>query len=423
MKKKIDLPKLPYGEGSMSWDTKNPDVIVYRKKYTFSNGKTVRVCVTGYTPKECMQNMKDKISHTENKIYQENAQRSNHKGVTLGNGMITWLNDKKGTIKEKTFDRYETTLNNQILKHPIKDKQVYNIAESDIESYVDFLMKSNLSFSSIKKAYILLKQYMNYAYEKNPIKNPMNSVSLPKYKTSSIALGDVITDEKIDKLHDNGIKPVTIKDILTDEEIKIFKKESCKEYRPGVGGYRYGHIFYFMILTFPRVGEMLATRWKDVDFENKVMHIQKGISTVKNRDVDSKTKTKRVITTPKSKNSIRDIMLTDEAIWALEEHKKLMSPKSDEEFICKTVNNSVASDRVLYDSLKLIIKNSGIQKENFSLHNLRHTGISYYIRHKVPIDIIANMAGHDVSVTQKIYYHIIQDQKNTALNIMNSIKI
>lgn len=425
-KKKITLPKLPRGEGSMNWDTKNPELIVYRKSHTFSNGKSARIGVTGYTPTECIANMKEKIRITEEEIRKEKNIKSDAKNITLAEGMRIWLiNEKHNKIKEKTYDRYECTLENQIAKKSIGMIQVYSIDKNNVESYLDELYSSNLSKSSIKKAYELLKQYMDYLYEKNPIDNPMRGITLEnKLKNASVDLSKSINDDDIEEIHISSLKQVTEKDVLNDEEIKAFKKEACKELKVGISGYRYGYIFYFMILTFPRIGEMLAIRWKDIDFENKMMFIRKGISTVKDRSENAERKRKRIITTPKSQKSIREVMLTDEAIWALKEHKKRMNPESDNEFICKTIHGTVASDRVMYDSLKLIIQRSGISnKEQFSPHNLRHTGISYYIRHGVPIEMVANMAGHDISVTQHVYYHIIQEQKNKALDIMNSISI
>lgn len=421
MGRKIQLPKLPRGQGGMHWDNRTKDLIVYQKSHTFSNGKMMRISVTGYTPQECISRMDEKISITENELKKSNAQKEDSKGRTLTQAMSQWLVvTKKDKVKNKTYDRYENTLLNQICKYDIGKLQVYSITRYDIETYIQTLSQSNLSYSSIKKSYELLKQFMAYLYEKDISSNPMNGLSLPKKKADSIELTSFISDKNLSLTMSEAI---TIKDILDDDEIKQFKKEACKEYKVGVGGYRYGRIFYFMILTFPRIGEMLAIRWKDIDFENKTMRIDKSISTIKNRDINATTKTKRVVTTPKSLNSIREVMLTDEAIKVLLEHKELMSPKSEDDFVCTTIHGTVASDRVLYDSLKLIMKNSGIQKENFSPHNLRHTGISYYIRHGVPIDVIANMAGHDVSVAQKVYYHIIQSQKNSALEIMNKISV
>lgn len=402
---------------------KTPDLIIYRKTHTFSDGQSIRVTATGFTPQECIANMKIKINDTEGEIKRKNVEKSESKNITLAESMEQWLvQTKKDAIKDKTYDRYETTIQNQIAKYSIGNIESYAVNEKDIKLYIQELMKSDLSYSSIKKAYGLLKQFMSYLYEKNISLNPMNTIKLPKSKRGSIDLSENVSDEELENLVDTGYKPITIRDILSDEEIKIFKKESCREYKFGISGYRYGRIIYFMILTFPRMGEMLAARWKDIDFVNKKMKIDKAIATVKNRDDGAEKKTKRIITSAKY-DRIRDVMLTDEAIEVLNEHKKLMDPKSDDEFICKTIHGTVVNERVLYDSLKLILTRAGIDKESFSPHNLRHTGISYYIRHGVPIDVIANMAGHDVSVTQKVYYHIIQDQKEKTLDIMNSIQI
>ena len=70
-------------------------------------------------------------------------------------------------------------------------------------------------------------------------------------------------------------------------------------------------------------------------------------------------------------------------------------------------------------TLAKILKNADIDK-HVSVHGLRHTGISYFIRHNVDKDIVAKMAGHsDSKITDQVYYTILSDQDKKELEKIN----
>ena len=57
--------------------------------------------------------------------------------------------------------------------------------------------------------------------------------------------------------------------------------------------------------------------------------------------------------------------------------------------------------------MKKILNNAGIDK-HITIHGLRHTGISYYIRHGVDKEFVAKMAGHSNSkITEDVYMVVI----------------
>lgn len=92
-------------------------------------------------------------------------------------------------------------------------------------------------------------------------------------------------------------------------------------------------------------------------------------------------------------------------------------------YVFETKNGTFASPSNLYQNIKSIYDKAGIDEKKVGLHKLRHTGISYYIRHGVPIEIVSKMAGHSsIAVTTNIYYDLVEDQFKDAIKIMNNIK-
>jgi site-specific recombinase XerD len=65
----------------------------------------------------------------------------------------------------------------------------------------------------------------------------------------------------------------------------------------------------------------------------------------------------------------------------------------------------------LNDILSKALKRAGINKK-VSVHGLRHTGISYFLRHGAASEVVSKQAGHnDISTTNGIYYSVIEEQK------------
>ena len=85
------IPKLPYGEGSIS--IFNDELLVYKKSIKKSNGEKIRKTVYGKTPKECMTKMRD----IENELREKESPRSKE---LLCEELTKWINTiKKTNIK------------------------------------------------------------------------------------------------------------------------------------------------------------------------------------------------------------------------------------------------------------------------------------------------------------------------------------
>lgn len=423
MPKAKKLPELPYGQGTFSWYNDEHTRIRFLRNYKCkADGKSYRLEVVGASVQECY----DKMDKKERKVEQEKGKAFRtsleNQNVTLENALYDWLaKTKKDKIKANAYDRIECTINNQIAKHDIRLWRVLDIEEKDIKEHLDYLQhntdKRQYSISTIKKVYDVLNQFFADFYNKSPQNNPMNNIQRP------------IEDKEIGEISlDDDTSPDEIKDmVLSDEEIKVFKKFCYNTPKFGmVGSTRYGVHLYFMLLTFIRIGEALTLTWNDVDFDKKILRVNKTVVRVKDRNADSKHKTKLIITKPKTKKSIREVVLTDEAIESLSYIKANSNFTAPTDFVIASSKGTMVMEQNLRYSLKGILKASGLNvggaRNKFGLHYLRHTGISYYLRHGIPVDVISQMAGHaSTAITTNTYYHIIKQQKYNALEKMNQI--
>ena len=427
MNRATQLPKLPYGQGGFTWNA-NHTAIKFQKNYkSKTDGKTYRLSVTAPTIRECYAAMERRVEEKENYIKTRFKHSLDDRTVILSDAIRDWLiKTKLGKNKANSFDRCECTLNNQIEPYEIGRMQAVEVEPKDISEHLEYLAykadnkgKTGYSHSVIKKTYELLDSFFRYYYIDNINANPMLKVKkpTPKKNNSEITIEEAGSSKLIADL------------VLSDDEIKKFRDVCLCEPKNGVdGGTKYGAHLYFMLLTFLRVGEAITLVWSDVDWDNKMLNVNKAVSRVRVRNQKSDAKTKLILTTPKTAHGIRKVGLTDEAIKILKIIQKNNEFKNPKDYIFATNKGTMVTSTHLYKVLKGILKAANLNahraRDGFTLHYLRHTGISFYIRHGVPIDVVSEMAGHaDTSITRQTYYHIIQKQKYDAISKMNNIQL
>lgn len=307
-----------------------------------------------------------------------------------------WLqNVQSNILKPSSYDRKEMTLENQV--YPlIGDIYISQITFDDIQSMINELKKQNLSYSTIKKAYEAINGCFKYALIKGDInKNPCIGVTLPKNL----------------KHRDGDIK------FYTEQQIELLLKQSTIKYNNGKNKYRLGYGIQFLLYTGLRIGEALALTWDDIDLQSKTIRVSKNLKQVKNRDNNEQGKYKIIIQdSTKTSSSSRIVPLNNKAIEALKHIQKITGKCT---FVFSTETGNNISGRT-YDSMfRKIQENCGFT-EIYGVHALRHTFASLLFKKGVDVKTVSEILGHkDVSVTYNTYIHLIQEQKVSAMNLLD----
>lgn len=389
---KKELPKLPRGMGSYCYV--RDDTIRYKKMV-----EAHELVVYGKTLKEVNDKMKEKESEFQKKKKRELIAL---KTRTLEEGMEAWMKRyKQPELSQHSYDRVECTFNCHVKDSALGITQEQAIDSDLIQDFMNELKSykgDKLSYSSKKKVYELLSQYFRYLYSKDPTSNPMIDVVRPKKDNTIIKNEDLI--------------------VWDDDEMMLIYQEAFREYIEGISGYKYGLLVSFLMWSFMRIGEMLALEWSDIDFENETVNINKQIARVKNRKEDATEKYIRITITPKY-YSIRKIKLPKPALESIKEYKNRCG---NSKYVCAGEDGEIFPESRINQTYSTMKKNLGLRGKNVTIHGLRHSGISYLLRHKVPIEVVSRMAGHsDVSTTMNIYYSIISSQKDNAIEEFNKI--
>ncbi|MEA5039020.1 MAG: tyrosine-type recombinase/integrase [Clostridiaceae bacterium] len=182
-----------------------------------------------------------------------------------------------------------------------------------------------------------------------------------------------------------------------------------------------------------RRGELLGLEWKDIDFENRVIHISRTSQYISSMGIITKD--------TKNCSSARTIKLPLEAFQLLRDYKNWWS-----DFQVAMGNKWLFRIEVVYangkkefiDNDRLFIKDDStpmnpdsltdwlhnfVERNHlpkFSPHSLRHTNASLLIANGVSIPTVSKRLGHsNVSTTARIYSHAIQSADEIASNILS----
>ncbi|CEG24566.1 site-specific integrase [Peribacillus simplex] len=210
-------------------------------------------------------------------------------------------------------------------------------------------------------------------------------------------------------------KHVTVEDIEEDEvkekflelnELKIFLRITKQQ-----GLYLDYLCFATLAYTGMRLGEMLALKWTDLDLTKKTIRITKTYYNPNNKSTGYQ------LLTPKTKKSIRTIMIDDGLVDLFKAHKreqmKLKMKQrlvyEDQDFIfAENIGHPRVMKQVVL-RLQRLMKHLDVDK-HITPHSFRHTHTSLLIEAGAGVKEIQERLGHsDINTTMNIYAHMTKN--------------
>ena len=159
------------------------------------------------------------------------------------------------------------------------------------------------------------------------------------------------------------------------------------------------------LYTGLRIGELLALTWNDIDFEKSILSITKTC-----HDGNENGEHIRIIDTPKTENSMRQIPLSKTLVKMLKEIKK----KSKCEFVIADGKKPVFI-RSYQRMFELFLKELKLPHKGF--HSLRHTFATRALECGMDVKTLSEILGHqNPSVTLKRYTHSLMEHKKEMMN-------
>lgn len=393
--RQVKLPKMPYGEGSMSL---RPDgTIMYRKR--IGNPKKEKT-VYGSTPKECIQKMKEEESLLKKNVMDQDK-------VSLSDGMFSWLDTvKKPTLKSQSYTRLRSTIKNQIEESDLGYMRYKSITTDEIQQLINNLNENNYAHSTIKKTYDALNAFYRYASAKEKFDNPMLLVVMPTTNNIKAETKDIVFFEK--------------------DDIEKFISVCDTKYNTGSYKYKYGYALAANIYLGMRMGELLALQWKDIDFNNSTIYVHRTLIEEANPEYDKSNmplmeengikKVRFIVqeSTKKSKN--RYVPINSKAKELLLKYREIAKFTEPTDFVISTNNRKSNTIKNMSDAIVAMENEAETTVRSSGTHLLRHTCASLYFRAGVPVETICQILGNTRDVCEKTYIHFIEEQLRTAAN-------
>ena len=325
---------------------------------------------------------------------------SDESKAELEESMGRWLRIFKfPSVERGTYDRLECTAKHQI--YPIiGGKVVGDITSADIKALLNHWMNEGYAYTTVKKVYNILTDYFRYLTQQEYIpKNPMAAAPMIKKSNFMASQGkeDLPTSETVT--------------IFTPEEIAKFKAEALQTWGNGTRISQQAAAYALMLNTRLRTGEALRLPNSDIDLENRVLHLQRGVKEISRREGSKSTSGREVkVGKLKTASSKRDVPLNQVAVDAIldlraERYFGEDSPLISDEHggYTRPVNFRKRYYRIL--------EAAGLEQRG--LHTLRHTfatnpanGVKQpdgIIRSLSPQQV-ADLLGHSTSEITELYY-------------------
>ena len=188
------------------------------------------------------------------------------------------------------------------------------------------------------------------------------------------------------------------------QEMLFWTKEEYETFISGVNKQSEDYLmFEILFWTGIREGELLALTLSDFDMSNNLLHINKTYHRINGKDV---------ISTPKTDNSVRTIIipnfLKEEVQEYIGQHYGL--PENERLFPIVA--------RTLQKRLKKYEEKTGVKP--IRIHDLRHSHVAYLINQGVEPLIIKERLGHkNIQITLNTYGHLYPSRQKEIAEMLD----
>ena len=309
--------------------------------------------------------------------------------MAFGDWLTYWYeNHSKPKIRPTTQETYESRIRLHIIPE-IGNIPLNKLTQNDLQQFYGRLKKSGrkrftdkygegLSDRMVRMCHATCRSALEKAVQDGLIRvNPAIGCKLPPKKAREMQ-------------------------VLTREELQRFLIQAKFE--------GYYEVFLLDLATGLRRGELMALQWDDLNFKTGVLNVNKQVYDVRGQ---------LQISTPKTKNSVRKLVLPPAVVAVLREYKETVDSRWM--FPSPVKEDCPITPGVVRRRLQLILEHAGCKHVRF--HDLRHTFATLALENGMDVKTLSAMLGHvSAATTLDIYTHITDDmQRAAAASIGRSI--
>ena len=356
----------------------------------------------------------DQLREKEEQILvdQHDGIRADKKSMTVNDLFDLWKDLKRG-LKDSTYQNY-VYMYDLFVRPTFGKNRLSTVKKSDVRKFYNRLVDDKiLKIATVDIIHNVLHQTFQVAVDdgfirQNPTDNMMRELKLA---------------------HGNDGEK---RQALTIPQQKLFIDFMLRTPR-----YRHWYpIFFIMMNTGMRVGEITGLRWRDIDLEKGTISVNHTLVYYNHRDEKGCYFS---INTPKTKAGTRIIPMTEEVKKAFLMEKEYQKEAGIEsvgrvegydDFIFVNQYGNVQHQGTLNKALQRIMRDcngevldNALEGEtpvllpHFSCHILRHTFATRLCESGINIKFVQSILGHvDISTTMNIYVSVTAETQLKEIN-------
>ncbi|MBQ9012026.1 MAG: site-specific integrase [Bacilli bacterium] len=300
-------------------------------------------------------------------------------------------------LKESTVNTYYSQYKNNILPY-FKNKFIDEINVTDIENWKNKLIERKIKTSTCNEYYVVFKEIFTYANRKFELNyNPVSLSGRFKRRNDEV----IKTEEKLRYItYDEYCKLI---DVIHDD------------------------LYHCLFLTFyfagMREGEMQALNWNDIDFNRKVIIVNKTLSTNTKEGRYKITNTKNCLN--------REISMSKTLYEELKRYKEVVMKYDDfssDWFVFG--NGDFLSTYQMNKYRKIYFKEAGLEKRLITIHEFRHSHVSLCINEYIKSGqsdstkfflMMSQRMGHSLRVMQETYMHLFPSVQDNIVSLLDNL--
>jgi integrase len=291
-----------------------------------------------------------------------------------------------GQVREGTLADYLSLFENHLFPH-FGDMPLAEIAVEDVQEFKSTKLASGLSPQTVKHSLRLFRQMLGHAVEWELLRsNPADKVKNPRIPKAEM-------------------------DVLSPAETQTLIQATPQKWRP---------LLYTAISTGLRVGELLAMKWKNLEWHSQRYFVRETLSRKRGEYQGG-------FTPPKTEGSARSVDLTPFCLGLLKQHQKRQAeeklsagPTYDDSGLvfATALGRPLDHNNIVHRQFHSALEKAGLRRIRF--HDLRHTCASLLINEGVSPKYIQRQLRHEsIQTTFDRYGHLFPETNEEAARVLD----
>ena len=366
---------------------------VYQRK---SDGRWVakfKVVETGKYKELYASTEKEAIAKLQQALYEQKQgimAPGKEAMVKLKDYLEDWLETvHKPTLRVSSYVKYRGLLHNYIIPE-LGHIQLKKLTSERVEAFYTKILKEGVSPKGIHAMHGILRKAFDHAVRRKRIAiNVCEYISLPR---------------------------------IPEYEGVTLDGEQARKLLEVVKGHRLECLLTVAVATGMRRGELLALRWKDIDFRSGALHIRRSVNRIAGHGF--------VVNEPKTTKGRRTIVLPSLVLDALNKHRLQQNEVRNRAGTSWQENDLVFCSRngnFLYPDYEVqcfqrLLEKAGLPHMRF--HDLRHSAATILLSMGIHPKVVQELLGHSrIQVTMDIYSHVLPSMslQEDAMSKLNDL--